>query len=96
MQTTALSFISAPQLLQYITYDFRINVIKVTKKSKLIQIFHACSEYLFDIRLYSNLKLRIIKRLKVHWVLSGLFHSGVGYMKMFLELCGNLNFCAVG
>jgi hypothetical protein len=29
----------------------------------------------------SNLKLRIIKRLKVHGVLSGLFHSSVGYMK---------------
>ena len=44
----------------------------------------------------SNLKHRIAKRLKVHWVLSGLFHSNVGYMKMFSELCGKLNFCAVG
>lgn len=25
-------------------------------------------------------------------MLSGLFHSGVGYMKIFLELCENLNF----
>ena len=44
----------------------------------------------------SNLKHRITKRLKVHGVLSGLFHSSVGYMKIFLELCGKLNFCAVG
>ena len=44
----------------------------------------------------SNLKLRIIKRLKVHGVMSGLFHPSVGYMKMFSEFCGMLNFCAVG
>ena len=54
----------------------------------------------FDItsggRRKSNLKLGIIKRLKVHGVLSGLFHSGVDYMEMFLEICGKLNFCAVG